>query len=108
MLRNSHARITSGGLRKFSTALQTEINQHDNEPTALIPPLRGRRIQVALYAAVRRLCKPKDGPAKLATSIQSLLRQWPRVYAGMELDLETHFNEDKRRELVRDRPARLA
>jgi hypothetical protein len=65
------------------------------------PALRVRRNQRALYYAIRRLCKPKNGPAKLATFIQNLLKEWPRVPAGMEFDLENHFNDDKCRELVR-------
>jgi hypothetical protein len=65
------------------------------------PALRVRRLQRALYYAVRRLCKPKDGPEKLATFVQNLLEAWPQIPAGMEFDLENHFNADKRRELVR-------
>lgn len=90
------------GLREYSTTLQTEINRRANEPAAFFSPLRVRRLQRRIYFAVRRLCKPKDGPDKLAGFIQKLLRNWPRIYAGMELDLEEHFNADNRRKLVRD------
>lgn len=66
------------------------------------PALRVRRLQRALFYAIRRLCKPKVGPANLATFIQNVLKEWPRVPAGMGFDLENHFSTDNRRELVRD------
>jgi len=65
------------------------------------PALRIRRLQRAFYFAIRRLCKPKAGSARLATFIQNLLQEWPCVPAGMEFDLASHFNADKRHELVR-------
>ena len=65
------------------------------------PALSQRRSQRALYYAVRRLCKPKNGPAKLATFIQNLLKAWPQIPAGMEFDLEYYFSPEKCRRLVR-------
>lgn len=90
------------GLRHYSATLQAEINLRANEPAAFFTPLRVRRLQRRVYFAVRRLCKPKDGPDKLAGFIQALLKLWPCVPAGMTLDLEEHFNADNRRKLVRD------
>jgi|GEM_PF-4187494 len=94
-------RETEPKLREFSAMLQAEINRRVNEPSAFFTPLRVRRLQRAFYYAVRRLCKPKDGPEKLAAFVQNLLESWPQIPAGMEFDLENHFNADKRRELVR-------
>jgi hypothetical protein len=88
-------------LQKFSASLEAEINQRANDPDAFVPPLRSRRLQRALFFAVRHLCKPKDGSNKLATFIQILLKAWPYVPAGMQLDLDAHFNVEKRHELVR-------
>lgn len=89
------------GMRDYSATLQAEIKRRANETAAFFTPLRVRRLQRAFYYAVRRLCKPKAGPDKLATFIQNLLKQWPCVPAGMELELENHFNTDKCSELVR-------
>jgi hypothetical protein len=92
---------TEPKLREFSTMLQAEINRRVSEPAAFFTPLRVRRLQRAFYYAVRRLCKPKDGPEKLAAFVQNLLKTWPQIPAGMEFDLENYFNTDKRREFVR-------
>ncbi len=66
-------------------------------------PLRVRRMQRALSGAVRRLCKPDGGPAKLADFVANLVGPgvWPYVPAGMEIDLNQHFNPDRCRQLVR-------
>lgn len=90
------------GLRDYSAALQAEINLRAKEPAAFFTPLRVRRLQRRVYFAVRRLCRPKDGPDKLASFIQGVLRAWPRVYSGMEFNLEDYFNTDTRLKLVRD------
>jgi hypothetical protein len=94
-------RETEPKLREFSAMLQAEIKRRVSEPAAFFTPLRVRRLQHAFYYAVRRLCKPKDGPEKLAAFVQNLLESWPQIPAGMEFDLENHFNTDKRRDLVR-------
>jgi len=88
------------GLRDCSATLQTEINRRANDPAEYVQPLRERRLQRRLYFAVRRLCRPKDGPDKLANFVKNVLKEWPYVPAGMPLDLEQHFSADNRRKLV--------
>jgi hypothetical protein len=90
------------GLHELSTSLQAEINQRPSEPAVRLRPLRSRRLDRRVYFAVRRLCKPSNGPEKLARFIQNLLMRWPIVPAGMEFDLESHFHTNFRRELVCD------
>lgn len=90
------------GLRDCSATLQAEINRRANDAAEFIQPLRERRLQRRVYFAVRRLCKPKDGPDKLANFVKNVLKEWPYVPTGMTLDLEEHFSADNRRKLVRD------
>jgi len=90
------------GLRDYSASLQTEIDRRANHPAEYKQPLRDRRLQRRVYYVVRRLCKPKDGPDKLANFVTNVLKEWPYVPARMTLDLEERFSADNRRKLVRD------
>lgn len=85
---------------EFQKDLRTELRRLNQLPGAFTLPSHPRRLQRALVAGIRRICRHEEGAGRLVTLILKLLRDWPRIPAGVPFDLETHFDEEVLAEMI--------
>lgn len=87
---------------RLRLALETVLSELTTSRGSYGRTARFRNHRRALSAAVRRLCLPPGDPKDLADLIMGVLRDWPRVPAGLDFDLKAHFDADERRAIVRE------